>query len=1564
MADSNLVEKEKVLSLFRFIKGLHEIKQSTALSITDYPWIQFIAELPQDPDIAVFYRDRVADGTMGNGNMTDVLLSVHKPEFEPCPEPDKIFLDFLRGENWENPNNEISPEEPIPPGTNTDEDEEYLADDPERLAVYNDWVARRNKWAEIYKIKKQVQTLFAKLYSIYFELQKDPEATELIAANGILCDKENPDINHPVLTKRVKLRYDAKLDTMFIEETDALPELYSALFPQMNSVQLGSISQMRSELEQEDYHPLDRNDTPGFLQTVVNRLSDKSTFSENGIPENWDVNYRLLLYTAPMYIWRKRLDGAPKAIENIIDDIESGGDIPSPIRDIVSGGKRDEKIYADTTISGRLAAVGGESIDIFLSKEANQEQLEIAERIAQYDAVLVQGPPGTGKTHTIANLMGHFLAQGKSILVTSHTTKALRVLKEKMTPGLQDLCVSVLEDSHTDMQKSVSGITTYLSRINKHDLEKEVQEIATQRQNIIAELAGVREKIFQILNSEYQSITYMGQSFSPAEAAKFVAEKAGELSYIPGIIRFESQTFLPPPLNAEELASLYASNEIISPDDEHELGIGLPDPQTILSPSAYDAEIKAIKNTAQKLQKLRSVFSWEFSNNDSTRTITCKKGEYAFTVSLPAEETVSALWQKISTLETLESWMIAAATDGKIGSGRQKSWELLIEHIRKTEEYAAELLDFQNTHSLFGDMDIRFSSEVLGSYTASLQELRDLFRKKGKVSQISLLFNSGCKPALQNITVNGHSIQSLTECELVCLYEQLITERKRCAGFWNQCMTPHGVSSFDALDPKEPESIAKNYIPLIRKYLDWYETEYSGIAKLLHDIGIPEDIFFERRITDTDFDFMRKILTSLKDDVPSFCNICLCFSEFAKHREILAAAGHLLEDGSRSESQACRALLKAIDTNDSGSYEKSYHTLSCLFDKYRLQKERNEKLGKIESVAPQWAEAIRNRIGIHGESKVPSTIADAWKWKQLAALVDELTSQSFREWQTKSLELSQAYRETTAKYAEKSAWLHLLKKTEGDISLRQALVGWMQTIQKIGKGLGKNAPALKAEAREAMKKCREAVPAWIMPVNRALESFDPKKSKFDIIIIDEASQSDLSSLAILYMGKKFIIVGDDKQVSPLAIGTQTALVQKLQAAHIKNKIPNSHLYDGTTSIYDIAQQTFSSLMLKEHFRCVPEIIGFSNQLSYDNEIKPLRDASSSHLLPAVVNHKVANGRRAGKKKLNENEAKEIVALLQACMRQPEYIGKTFGIISLLGDEQADTIQRLIEDSIDRREIVDRNILCGNAANFQGDERDVIFLSLVSSGGKKGPLRLFSNGAKDVYKKRYNVAASRAKDQLWVVHSLDLANDLQSGDLRKELIGYATNPQSYQKRQEDIEKKSDSPFEALVATTLVQKGYHIVQQWQAGAYRIDIVVICGNKKIAIECDGERYHSTEEQICKDMERQTILERIGWRFIRIRGSEYFRNPEKTMERVIGILDDHQIYPESAMTSMPDEPERRTELLERVELLAPQILAEMNKPNAPDMDTISYALDPKSKRRRKRQKEFDEFFGEIGDL
>lgn len=423
----------------------------------------------------------------------------------------------------------------------------------------------------------------------------------------MLFDRSNKDIRHPVLTHRVKLDYDPDRNVASIEDTDAPSELYSVVFQMMEDINLSAINQLNADLQANDYHPLDRNDTPGYLKVLVHQLSSKSIFCEGAAPERWYAEGRLLLSMEPCFIVRKRLDGTLKAIEQIIENVQETGEVPAPIHDIVSGGTIEiPEDLGEETIEDQLAAVGGESVDILLSKEANKEQLEIARRIERYNAVLVQGPPGTGKTHTIANLMGHFLAQGKSVLVTSHTKKALSVLKEKVAPGLQNLCVSVLDDSNVDMERSVDGITDYMSRTTSFELKKEMDALAAERRDIIDQLASVRRNIFAIIQQECGSIVLNGEAISPSKAAAFVSEHTEDLSYIPGSVRLRA----PLPLTFEQLKDLYRSNEGISEGEEEELKCSIPDPAEILSPTDFEQAWTALQSAKGEISFTEQEKNW------------------------------------------------------------------------------------------------------------------------------------------------------------------------------------------------------------------------------------------------------------------------------------------------------------------------------------------------------------------------------------------------------------------------------------------------------------------------------------------------------------------------------------------------------------------------------------------------------------------------------------------------------------------------------------------------------------------------------------------------------------------------------------------------------------------------------------------------------------------------------------------------------------------------------------------------------------------------------------------
>src|SRR5690606_32203068 len=125
-----------------------------------------------------------------------------------------------------------------------------------------------------------------------------------------------------------------------------------------------------------------------------------------------------------------------------------------------------------------------EEVDFLLTKPTNKEQERVIEKLEKTGSVLVQGPPGTGKSHTIANIIGHLLANGKKVLVSSHTSKALKVVREKVVDELRPLCVSVLDNDHeskTQLSDSINKIVNYHTRTDISTLDKEIVQLKAKR---------------------------------------------------------------------------------------------------------------------------------------------------------------------------------------------------------------------------------------------------------------------------------------------------------------------------------------------------------------------------------------------------------------------------------------------------------------------------------------------------------------------------------------------------------------------------------------------------------------------------------------------------------------------------------------------------------------------------------------------------------------------------------------------------------------------------------------------------------------------------------------------------------------------------------------------------------------------------------------------------------------------------------------------------------------------------------------------------------------------------
>lgn len=144
-----------------------------------------------------------------------------------------------------------------------------------------------------------------------------------------------------------------------------------------------------------------------------------------------------------------------------------------------------------------------------------------------------------------------------------------------------------------------------------------------------------------------------------------------------------------------------------------------------------------------------------------------------------------------------------------------------------------------------------------------------------------------------------------------------------------------------------------------------------------------------------------------------------------------------------------------------------------------------------------------------------------------------------------------------------------------------------------------------------MMEAQGAIPCWVMSHSKVSETLPAHLGAFDLVTVDEASQSDLWALPAVLRGKKILVVGDDKQVSPDGGFISPVRIQELRDRFLSEQ-PYAAVLTPEMSLYDIAPAVFASnkVMLREHFRCVPPIIGYSNTF-YDHQIQPLRIPKAS-----------------------------------------------------------------------------------------------------------------------------------------------------------------------------------------------------------------------------------------------------------------------------------------------------------------------------------------------------------------
>jgi very-short-patch-repair endonuclease/DNA polymerase III delta prime subunit len=432
--------------------------------------------------------------------------------------------------------------------------------------------------------------------------------------------------------------------------------------------------------------------------------------------------------------------------------------------------------------------------------------------------------------------------------------------------------------------------------------------------------------------------------------------------------------------------------------------------------------------------------------------------------------------------------------------------------------------------------------------------------------------------------------------------------------------------------------------------------------------------------------------------------------------------------------------------------------------------------------------------------------------------------------------------------------------------------------------------------RRASQALQAIKPCFMMSPLSVAHYLPPGQIEFDLLIMDEASQiRPEDALGAIARSKQIVIVGDPKQLPPTPFFERLIEVED-------NQIETT--WDGQESILDLGLNLYRKERLRWHYRSEHEsLIAFSNQHFYDNELIVFPAPHQQNSDYGIQLRYVAGA--TYQQGYNLIEAEAVVAAVAEHFSHYPQLSLGVATVNLKQQELiSDVLDQFcqqatgLEEQIKATETSAEPFFIKNLENVQGDERDVIFIS--TTYGPDSPTgRIFQRFGPinhDMGWRRLNVIFTRAKQRLVLftaLRSRDIHPTLESKRgvlILKKYLEYAESSGQLAEQKSMTGKVPDSDFEVAITHLLHQYGYQTVPQVGVAGFRIDIGVCHPQHPheyiLGIECDGASYHSAKSIRDRDRLRQAILERKGWKIYRIWSTDWFKNRETEVNRLLEVL------------------------------------------------------------------------------
>lgn len=1461
----------------KLVQYLKELVRSGPRPQTDlkyYPEVLWLGDLPAGISV------RSSGEASGS-------LSVLSMEFQAetlAPEPPRSIARFLDVRQLQEPNGQIPelelPEPEMLPAVTSPDDSEPDLDRADLLAQYRDWAEEWRRWAATEKSVRSRKKIYSRLAAMHRTLSQQDDVLEAVLAVGVVNWKPQagPRVVRHLVTRRVRInvhRETQRLEVML--DAEAVLRLEDRDFLDgFEGYSRERAAALREAFSVGDQHPLSdetRENLDEWRRRAFDRASDLVQAWDP--PEAHAADVTALITWSPAIILRKR---DHNALVDYYEKIEGSLSMPEALMPLGLAQLVLPIDAEDRAVWGSRSGVPSASVskilgdDPLFPRPTNGAQRDILKRLEHEECVVVQGPPGTGKTHTIANLVSALLAQGQRVLVTSQKDQALRVLRQQLPEPIQSLCVLMTgqrsdRGAVPEQERTLSAFADRLTTSQSDDVMRRITSLEEQRHALRSRIAETEERIWRLRLAETERHPEVapGYSGTRAEIADALRRSGADLNWAPR----------PVPTNvAEILSQLERFRDLLrsaSPDRAASMSAwvpeNLPDAETF---ATFAARLRALRSDAAQIEHDEWVRDLTTLDEEQRKLLeqACRQ----------ASEAVHRLWLEPDPRKWPDgAWQTRFLSDGA-AKVNGRLWERVLKLSKQIDDDRRAIERFDSTVRL-----PMMPLAVLESFRRDAQEWHDHIAAGGRPGRRAVRgLRERIVPQLEACLVGGAVPSGPESIAAVVAWANASITLERIAEAYRNV----GVEPVDGVFEVVQEEYSRR--AELMKAAHGYRYAVEGVKQNLEAAGV--------RILIRSPDDLHRLERSLEK--------CRSASELRRREDgITRLVREFRTSPGALDSPILPRLVAAITDADEGGYREVLRDIEQLgFAKFE-ETEYRELLEELGRTYPAFIRLMIEKPADPRWDRMEEVRA-AIAWAQAADFIDsgatgETDQRLAADLRADELKLMQV----TGDLAALKAWRHVVGRMTQE--QQSALQSFKQALGRLGKGTGTHASRHRAAVRSAMARAQNAVPAWVMPINQVVETIPARADRFDVVVVDEASQVGVEALFLRWLAPRMVVVGDEKQCTPLSIshGKHDVHFQNIDEllpdmpSDMRGSLaPASNLYEAMTA------RSPRLVRLLEHFRCMPEIIGWSSDEFYNRELEPVRQFGADRLPPLKVVHIEGAYTDGSQSEIrNPVEAKQIIETLRALFDAAAYRNRTFGVIVLQGYGQIRLLENMIAEAFDEREIEAHSLRVGGPAEFQGDERDVVLLSMVVVTALKA-----RTSRED--QQRFNVAASRARDQMWLFTSVEPTR-LNETDLRFKLLRYMQDPPpallaSPVKPAEVSADEPCAPFDSLfeqrVYLRIIERGFTVVPQVRVGERRIDLVVVGAKGRLAVECDGDRWHSTVEQRKADLRRERELVRVGWRFWRVRESVFNLDPEAALQPLWERLKAFEIEPDRLAPAM----------------------------------------------------------------